>query len=90
MEQAALLGALIRGHAVLFSIGRDPIVIGAPDTLAGCDSSPASAAERRRWERCEISDRRAVLRAAYTRLEIDERGVIHRIWRHRSSPGGAS
>ncbi|MGH3660861.1 MAG: hypothetical protein ACRDTQ_03245 [Micromonosporaceae bacterium] len=48
---------------------------------------PATVAEVRRWEGCDLGDRRAVLRLAYTRIEIDREGVIHRRWRHHSETG---
>ncbi|MGH3750507.1 MAG: hypothetical protein ACRDT8_24300, partial [Micromonosporaceae bacterium] len=33
VEQAALLGALIRAHAVLYGVGRGPVVFRAPDLI---------------------------------------------------------
>ncbi|MGH3663748.1 MAG: hypothetical protein ACRDTQ_18075 [Micromonosporaceae bacterium] len=78
-----MLGALIRAHAVLYGVGRGPVVFRAPDLIVDHGVSlPATVAELRRWERCDIGDRRTVLRVAYTRIEIDREGVIHRRWRH--------
>ncbi|MGH3519385.1 MAG: hypothetical protein ACRDQ7_18605 [Haloechinothrix sp.] len=37
--------------------------------------------ERRRFERCDLSDRRALLRAAFVRIEVDADGVIHPVRR---------
>ncbi|MGH3662831.1 MAG: hypothetical protein ACRDTQ_13340 [Micromonosporaceae bacterium] len=86
VEQAAMLGALVRAYAVLYGVGRSDVVFQAPDPLIvdHTDSLPASRSERRRWERCDVTDRRAVLRVAYTRIDIDRDGVIHRNWRHRA------
>ncbi|MGH3750477.1 MAG: hypothetical protein ACRDT8_24145 [Micromonosporaceae bacterium] len=86
IEQAAVLGALIRGYAVLHGVGRGAVVFRPPHPVAidHMDSLPASPVEVRRWETCDVTNRRAVLRAAYTRIEIDAGGVIHRNWRHRA------
>ncbi|MGH3662394.1 MAG: hypothetical protein ACRDTQ_11125 [Micromonosporaceae bacterium] len=88
VEQAALLGALIRAHAVLYGVGRGPVVFRAPDLIVDHGVSlPATVAELRRWEGCDLADRRAVLRVAYTRIDIDRQGVICRKWRHQSETG---
>ncbi len=39
------------------------------------------AEELRRWQRCDLSDRRAMVRTAYVRVEIDEHGRFHRVRR---------
>ncbi|MGH3750174.1 MAG: hypothetical protein ACRDT8_22565 [Micromonosporaceae bacterium] len=93
VEQTATLAALIRAYTVLHRIGRTST---APSDCAGLllkdniQTLPPAPDEVRRWESCSFTDRRAVLRAAYRRLEIDDRGVIHRIWRHQTSQGNSS
>ncbi|MGH3645935.1 MAG: hypothetical protein ACRDTM_01975 [Micromonosporaceae bacterium] len=48
-------------------------------------SGPAvSDQELHRWRQCRMTDRRAVLRIAFTRIEIDVDGQAHRVWRHRT------
>ncbi|MGH3660561.1 MAG: hypothetical protein ACRDTQ_01710 [Micromonosporaceae bacterium] len=90
-EQDATLAAMTRAQVVLHAIGREaptpPLHPTPPDPELGLR---VTIAEVRRWEACVFTDRRAVLRAAYHRLEIDERGVIHRIWRHHPNPNGGS
>ncbi len=53
------------------------------DRLDWCEapSAEVDAEELRRWQRCDLSDRRAMVRTAYVRVEIDEQGHVHRVRR---------
>lgn len=84
LEAKAELAALIRAVSIL-----------RPD-LAHQDAGPDLASwsrtgqpepdpeEVRRWERCDVSDRRALVRVAWVRLEIDEHGKGYSVWHEGS------
>lgn len=55
---------------------------------SAAEQPQADAAEVRRWQMCDLSDRRAMLRAAYLRVEVNAQGQLRPVWRHR--PGAAS
>ncbi|MGH3737652.1 MAG: hypothetical protein ACRDT6_18880 [Micromonosporaceae bacterium] len=40
--------------------------------------------EVRCWQWCDLSDRRALVRVAWVRLEIDERGKVYSVWHEGS------
>ena len=41
-----------------------------------------TAEEMRRWQQTDFGDRRAVLLAAYTRINVTAYGAIRPVWRH--------
>lgn len=61
-----------------------------PGSWADADGEPSEpdAQEVRRWQACELSDRRALLRTAYVRAEVDAKGAIHVVRLARSDGGG--
>lgn len=76
---------MVRAYVVLYEVGRPSSdereelfpwgVVGQLDV---------SAAERQRWNLCELTDRRALLRTAYAYLLVDETGAVHPVWRHET------
>lgn len=86
VEQHALLAAFVRAAVVLRGVGRPSGLITfvgpEPEHWHNADVQ-VSAEELHRWQQCRMSDRRAVLAVAYTRVELDEQGQICLMWRHR-------
>ncbi|MGH8877914.1 MAG: hypothetical protein ACRD0P_11310 [Stackebrandtia sp.] len=80
LEQDLLLRALVRAHATLYGVGRH-----GPRLVV-------SAEEVRRWQWCDLSDRRAVLHAAFVRVVVDPDGEVNPVWRHETEaiPGAAA
>ncbi len=78
------LGALVRGVTTLY-----------PDTAhvkAGSYAAPLGYGERppidaddlRRWEQCDVTDQRAVVRAAYVAIRITVDGAVRPVWQHNT------
>ncbi|MGH3661260.1 MAG: hypothetical protein ACRDT8_08820 [Micromonosporaceae bacterium] len=86
LESRTELAAMVRAVTILrpdLTRVRD-----AGADLAACSRAcqPEPALEEvRRWERCDLSDRRALVRAAWVRLEVDERGKVRSVWREVGS-----
>lgn len=61
----------------------------APGSWADEDGDPArpDAEEVRRWEACDLSDRRALVRAAYVRAEVDASGEVDLVLHLRGEEG---
>lgn len=92
LEQDLLLRALVRAHQALFGVGRQ--VIDYPKAHAVRPSPAATFAapwqhpgqlavtrtELRRWQYCDIADRRAVLRVAFICVTIDAQGAVRVVW----------
>jgi hypothetical protein len=71
LETDMLLAALIRGAVA----ATDCAFVGPAVT----------GAEMLRWERCDPSDRRTMLCAAYLWIDVTEQGQVWPVWRHLSS-----
>lgn len=70
VESDLLLCALIRGAVA----ATDCAFVGPAVT----------GEEMMRWERCDARDRRAIVRAAYLRVDVTEYGRLWPVWRHLS------
>ena len=76
-----LLGALIRG-AVTSHPEFGSTVLGGPGDFGSWSHRPAvTVEEMTRWQRCDITDRRAVLLTAYTRVVVNAQGKLRPVWR---------
>lgn len=85
VEQDLLIRAMVRAYVALYQVGRTPHEEADTATPWGAVGQlNASAAERRRWNQCDLSDRRALLRTAFVQVLIDEAGQIHPVWRHEA------
>ena len=94
LEQDLLLRALVRAHHALFGVGRQaidyPKAAAARPSPAATSAAPwqqpgqlvVTRAELRRWQYCDITDRRAVLRVAFVCVTIDAQGAVRVVWRH--------
>ncbi|MGH3734217.1 MAG: hypothetical protein ACRDT6_01105 [Micromonosporaceae bacterium] len=71
-EADLLLGALIRCAVTLHA-----------DLRVARKNLPVTAEELRRWQRCDITDRRAVLLSAYTEVAVNLEGKLRPVWRQR-------
>lgn len=72
VESHLLLGGLIRGAVARTDCAR---------------TGPAvDADELRRWQESDPSSRRAVMLAAYTRVEVIASGALRPVWRHLPEP----
>ena len=93
LEQDLLLRALVRAHQALFGVGRqivdrsqvdaarlDPLLTGSTPQQPG--QLVVARDELRRWQYCDITDRRAVFLTAFTRVVIDTEGIVQPAWRH--------
>lgn len=94
VEQDALLAAYLRATFVLHGIGRPSPVISyaaEPEHWRNNGDAPAvSGEELRRWQLCPITNRRAVLRTAFTRIDIDADGDVHMVWRRHTDTAEAA
>ncbi|MGH3742633.1 MAG: hypothetical protein ACRDT1_15090 [Micromonosporaceae bacterium] len=84
LERQVLLGAYVRGCVVLHGVGRTVVSHNPFDDLA---MGQVSAEELGRWRLCRVTEHRAVVRAAYVRVEIDQQGRAHPI-PHGDTGGG--
>ncbi len=66
LEQDLLLRALVRAYVALHGVGRP-----------GSGGPVASAEEVRRWQWCDLSDRRAVIETAFVRVTVDADRELH-------------
>lgn len=92
VEQDALLAAYVRAATVLHGVGRTSPVIRfttEPEHWHNDSGLNVSAKELRAWQQCPTGDRRAVVRTAYVRIEIDAEGRVRRVWRHSMEAVGA-
>ncbi|MGH3452139.1 MAG: hypothetical protein ACRDQW_15750 [Haloechinothrix sp.] len=93
VEQDALLAAYVRAAAVLHGLGRPSPVLAftvEPEHWRNDRGLDVSADESLRWQRCPMTDRRAVLHTAYERVAIDAEGRVRLEWRRCSEPAGAA
>ncbi|MGH3450709.1 MAG: hypothetical protein ACRDQW_08245 [Haloechinothrix sp.] len=85
VEQDALLVAYVRATAVLHGVARPSEVLrfaAEPEHWRNNRGLQVSAEELRGWLQCPMTDRRAVLRTAYERVDIDAEGRVRLVWRH--------
>jgi hypothetical protein len=75
--QDLLLRALVRAQAAIYQVGRTPSALAEP---------PASPAEVRRWQWCDLRNRVGVLRIAFAYVVVDWRGQLRPVWRHHADP----
>ena len=92
LEQDLLLRALVRAHQALLGVGRritdhpraDPAQSSTAVTGGELRQRPSQLVvtrdELRRWQYCDITDRRALLVAAFIRVMIDADGTVHAVW----------
>lgn len=76
IERQALLGGYLRGCVVLHGMGRTVV---SRHPVADANGGPVSASELARWRLCDVTNPRAVVRAAYVRVEVDEQGEVRPI-----------
>ncbi|MGH3739354.1 MAG: hypothetical protein ACRDT6_27700 [Micromonosporaceae bacterium] len=80
LEAMVQLGALIRAFTVLCPGPAHQRA--GPDVASWATTGQPEpdAEEIRRGERCDLSNRRAFVRVAWVRLEIDEAGKLYSVW----------
>ncbi len=85
-ESDMLLGALIRCVVTRHpEFGRTQQ--GDPGDPESWSHGPAvSVEEMRRWTRCDVRDRRAVLLTAYSRVVVNPEGRLRPVWRQVRQP----
>lgn len=77
LELAALTRAITTLHPDLARRRLDGALVLDSWTDVDGDPTEPDPDEVRRWQTCEISDRRALVRAGYVRAEVDADGEIH-------------
>lgn len=82
VEQDLLIRAMVRAYVALYQVGRH---------ASACDEAWGAAgqldvtrAEQTRWRECDVTDRRALLSAAFASVLVDEHGQAHPQWRHEA------
>lgn len=82
VEQDMRLGALVRGVTTLYP---DTAHVKASThvTPLGCgERPPIDVEDLRRWEQCDVTDQRAVIRAAYVMIRVTVQGSVRPVWQH--------
>ncbi|MGH3737743.1 MAG: hypothetical protein ACRDT6_19340 [Micromonosporaceae bacterium] len=91
VELDLALGAVTRAVTVLHpDLARVQQVDADLANWAGAERPHTDESEVRRWQACDLSDRRAMVRVAYLRVDVDGHGELQPIWRHRSGEAPCS
>lgn len=78
------LGALVRGVTTLY-LDTTHVKAGTNATPLGCgERPPIDVDDLRRWEQCDVTDQRAVLRAAYVAIRVTVHGAVRPVWQHNT------
>lgn len=75
---------MVRAYVVLYQVGRTPGEESDATPWGMVARLDVSAAERTRWNQCNVTDRHALLRTAFAYVLIDEHGQVHPVWQHEA------
>ncbi len=85
VEADMLLGALVRGVTTLHrDLARVTPATDDASSRAG-KRPPVDADALERWQRCELTERTAVLAAAYVSIRVTVEGKVRPVWQHNAS-----
>ena len=91
LEQDLLFKAMVRAYQALYGVGRQAageaidasgLNFNGPTPRRIASQLDVSTEEVRRWQQCDVTNRRSLLLTALVRVTVDAEGAVRPFWRH--------